>query len=222
MIDHATALNAAHPKPDAGYASWQSAMGKAVMHRDPEARTAGPIPTFASLVRGNALAAQAYAPGSGAITDGTPDIAYTSPENESEYSFADVIDIINPLQHLPVIGTIYRKLTGDTIKPMSNIIGGALFGGPVGAVASTANVVIKSATGKDVTENAFALAGYDATPQPRKPVLAYEKAASLSTQNHMASANLIEAAPNENGVYITADGRRNFSARGTVTQGWNV
>ncbi len=30
-----------------------------------------------------------------------------------EMSFWDFVDIVNPLQHVPVINTIYRELTGD-------------------------------------------------------------------------------------------------------------
>ena len=51
-------------------------------------------------------------------------------------SFWEVLHALNPLQHLPVIGTIYRAITGDTIPaPMrifGSIIGGLLTGGPIG------------------------------------------------------------------------------------------
>ena len=33
-----------------------------------------------------------------------------------DFSFHDLLDIVNPLQHLPVIGTIYRAITGDTYR----------------------------------------------------------------------------------------------------------
>src|SRR5262245_34046554 len=29
-----------------------------------------------------------------------------------------LIDIVNPLQHIPVISTLYRRITGDEISPM--------------------------------------------------------------------------------------------------------
>ena len=34
---------------------------------------------------------------------------------EDGFTFADFLDIINPLQHIPVLSTLYRHLTGDTI-----------------------------------------------------------------------------------------------------------
>jgi hypothetical protein len=65
------------------------------------------------------------------------------------FSFGDFLDIINPLQHLPVIGTLYRRLTGDEMGPTAEIAGGALFGGLIGAVSSVADVLWAQATGKD-------------------------------------------------------------------------
>ena len=33
-----------------------------------------------------------------------------------DFSFHNLLDIVNPLQHLPVIGTLYRAITGDTYR----------------------------------------------------------------------------------------------------------
>lgn len=76
-----------------------------------------------------------------------------------EFKFNDVIDIVNPLQHLPLINMVYRGITGDEIKPMSQIIGGAIYGGPVGAVTGTANAITKIQTGKDIGDHALELVG---------------------------------------------------------------
>jgi hypothetical protein len=221
MLEQATAMNR-NTHADASYKSWQSSLGKTVMRMDPEARTAAPVPTFGTMVHTTALAAQGahpYAPaGTDASGKSVPDIAYTETKDD-EFSFGDVIDMINPLQHLPVIGTLYRKFTGDTIKPMSDIIGGAIFGGPVGAVASTMNVVVKSTTGKDIAENAFAFAGFDVVPQSKKPALAYDLAAS---PNNLVDANMIKIASAAANAYQTADGRRNFAARTLPTAIWNA
>ena len=78
---------------------------------------------------------------------------------ESGYQFHDVVDVINPLHHLPVVGMIYRGLTGDTLHPMSQILGGAIFGGPIGAVTGTINAVSQTQTGKDVTDHVLGFAG---------------------------------------------------------------
>lgn len=82
----------------------------------------------------------------------------TKPDNTSdEYNFSDVIDIINPLHHIPLINILYRGVSGDEIKPASQIIGGAIFSGPVGAASAVVNTVIEHETGHDITGNAIAL-----------------------------------------------------------------
>ena len=218
MIDpYASAQTTTAPRPDPAYQSWQGSMKRATMRFDLNDRTAGPIPTFGSMIHETALAAQshsAYAPSSPLDTaQGKPDIAIPSDESD-EFSFGDVIDMINPLHHLPVVGMVYRKLTGDVIKPMSNIIGGAIFGGPVGAVTSTVNALVKSTTGRDVAENAFALVGLDMTPEGRGTDIIYSDVA-------LVDANKSETAKGVT-AYQTASGQKNFAARSASTQSWNA
>ena len=59
-----------------------------------------------------------------------------------EMSFAEFLAGLNPLHHLPVIGTIYREATGERIPPVMRVIGGALFGGPVGMLSSAVMAAI--------------------------------------------------------------------------------
>jgi hypothetical protein len=77
-------------------------------------------------------------------------------DGADEPSFADFIDLINPLQHIPVISTIYRAITGDEIGAVPRILGDTLFGGPTGLLMAVANEVIKADTGKDIGEQALA------------------------------------------------------------------
>ena len=73
------------------------------------------------------------------------------------FTFFDAIDIINPLHHLPVIGPLYRELTGDTLDPFSRIAGGSLFFGPLGTAVSSANVAMQEMTGNDMGGHVIAL-----------------------------------------------------------------
>jgi len=73
-------------------------------------------------------------------------------------SFADLLDVINPLQHIPIVSAIYRQVTGDVIDPLPRIAGGALFGGPAGAIASAVEVLVQAVSGRDLGEHAVALA----------------------------------------------------------------
>ena len=67
-------------------------------------------------------------------------------------SFRDILDLVNPLQHIPVVGNLYRKLTGDTIDPAIRVAGGALFGGPLGAVLSLGSILVEH--GRDADDAA--------------------------------------------------------------------
>lgn len=61
---------------------------------------------------------------------------------ESGQSFGDLLtDIVNPLQHIPVVGHLYRAVSGDEISPASQIAGGTLFGGPIGGLISLASAI---------------------------------------------------------------------------------
>lgn len=72
---------------------------------------------------------------------------------EDGFTFADIIDIINPLQHIPVVSSIYRKITGDIIAPSMQIAGDALYGGPIGAAVSIAKEALKSQFSLDNNEH---------------------------------------------------------------------
>ncbi len=86
------------------------------------------------------------------------------------FSFGALIDIINPLQHIPVVGTVYRAITGDNIGPAARIAGGSLFGGVIGLVASGIDALVKEETGRDVGQHMLAMRGdEDAPADPTTP-----------------------------------------------------
>lgn len=199
--------------PDKTYRAWQSATKQAVMRLDRQERTAGPMPFFGKMVQDSLLQAQsaglAYAPASQAA-DRAASLAYQN--KQPGMTFGDVVDMVNPLQHLPVIGTLYRKLSGDTISPISSIIGGALFGGPVGAVASTVNVIVKDRTGRDVAENAFSMVGIETAP--KQPEITYSP---------LGMSSPITEGPSRANAAYTAAGMRNFAAHSSKNDySWNI
>ena len=73
-------------------------------------------------------------------------------------AFHDLLDIVNPLQHLPVVGTLYRAITGDTMGTVEKIAGDALYGGPWGAISSVADTAFEAVTGKDFGSTVLAFA----------------------------------------------------------------
>ena len=65
---------------------------------------------------------------------------------EDGFDLGDLLDVINPLQHIPVISSIYRSLTGDEISPGARLAGGTLYGGPVGLVSAFVGGVVEDTT----------------------------------------------------------------------------
>lgn len=78
--------------------------------------------------------------------------------SDTGFSFGDFLDIINPLQHIPVISTVYRAITGDKIGDAEQVAGDALYGGVVGLGSSIANLIFKDATGKSLGDTVLAWA----------------------------------------------------------------
>lgn len=91
---------------------------------------------------------------------GNGDIWYVpeSPElfGTDGFTFRDFLDIINPLQHIPVVSTVYRAVTGDTLDPGARLLGGALFGGIGGLATAVVNAVVEDETGTDIGGNILA------------------------------------------------------------------
>ncbi|MBT6442443.1 MAG: hypothetical protein HOK61_08450 [Alphaproteobacteria bacterium] len=107
------------------------------------------------------------------------ELASASPADSSSlfgddgFGFDDLLDLINPLQHIPIVSTAYRALTGDEIAPGARLMGGALFGGPIGLATAVVSTAVESATGKDIGESVLAMfSGDDDTPAEPGPMLA--------------------------------------------------
>lgn len=127
------------------------------------------IPAAANVNRGDDIAATATSsidPRRYSQFDRT-----ASQVSDATMSFGDVLDLLNPLQHIPVISSVYRAITGDTINPVARVAGDILYGaalGGIGALAGGAGAVADSAmeakTGKDVTGTVIAGLFGDDTP----------------------------------------------------------
>ena len=78
-----------------------------------------------------------------------------APPAEGGPSFRDMLSSLNPLQHIPVIGAIYRHVTGDKAHPAAQVVGGLVFGGPIGMMLAALGATIEQATGKSPLELAL-------------------------------------------------------------------
>tara|TARA_B100001093_G_C26790075_1_gene998565 strand:- start:794 stop:1555 length:762 start_codon:yes stop_codon:yes gene_type:complete len=67
---------------------------------------------------------------------------------KTNLTFLDLVDAVNPLQHIPLISSIYRNISGDSISEVPKFVGGALYGGPIGLVAALGNYIIEAEKSK--------------------------------------------------------------------------
>jgi hypothetical protein len=69
------------------------------------------------------------------------------------FTFHDVLSAMNPLQYLPIVGTIYRAVTGDAVSEPVREAGSLLFsvllGGPIGLISSIATTIAEKISGID-------------------------------------------------------------------------
>jgi hypothetical protein len=99
-------------------------------------------------------------------------------KSDGSLSFKDMIDVVNPLQQLPIVGSIYRALTGDTISTGARLAGGFLLGGPIGFMVAAINAGLEAATGDDIGEHMYAMVTGSSDHQ--YAMNAYQKAGELS------------------------------------------
>lgn len=107
-------------------------------------------------------------------TPGTPEAFHPYPDSASTAPYAGtadagdffstLLDIVNPLQHIPVISHLYREITGNEISQTAQIVGGGLFGGPIGLASASANAILEQASGDDLMGHTLAMFSGDDTP----------------------------------------------------------
>ena len=89
------------------------------------------------MVSGSALAASSATVPFATGIDGCPQGQLPG---KAVFSVDEAQNALNPLQHMPIIGMIYRQATGTTLPAPLQIAGsivtGAILGGPVGAFGS--------------------------------------------------------------------------------------
>ena len=99
---------------------------------------------------------------------------------DGEGFFSTLLDIINPLQQTPLVSSLYREITDDEISPAARILGGGLFGGPIGLASASANAISEQASGDDILGHTLAAfsgdTGPDAAPQQAGVPIVHEQA----------------------------------------------
>ena len=125
----------------------------------------------------------------------------------SGLSFREILSDLNPLQYLPVVGTLYRAVTGDTIsRPLreaGSLVVSGLMGGPVGIATNLAMLGFEKVTGIDLEEveqNVLASLGQQgALSAPLLQSAAVEGAGAASVSGAAAPTKLAQSAPASSG-----------------------
>jgi hypothetical protein len=110
--------------------------------------------TFSQIAAGIADETRAVATAGASSRKAQPDRPFTLWEKD-KFGLGDFVDIINPLQHIPIVATVYRNMTGDKIGFAPRVIGGALWGKIGGFVSGVVNAVVDWFTGKDIGDHIF-------------------------------------------------------------------
>lgn len=102
------------------------------------------------------------------------------PDDEG-FGFLDVLSMLNPLQYLPVVGSIYRAVTGDTIpetvRTVGSLVVSGLLGGPLGVAINAVSTALQKMVGFDPDELAhtvLASIGLVGDPEQRSRTAALE------------------------------------------------
>ena len=90
------------------------------------------------------------------LAQGTGAAIASAQASDVSFSFADFLDIVNPLQHIPVVSAIYRAISGDEIGTAEKIAGDTLYGGVLGFASSIADTVFKAVTGNYLGDTVLA------------------------------------------------------------------
>ena len=87
-----------------------------------------------------------------ANTDGVTNAPHPRPPTPRT-GFHVLLAELNPLQYVPVLGTLYRALTGDRIPEEARTVGSlvvsGIMGGPVGVAIGVAETAVEKMTGID-------------------------------------------------------------------------
>jgi hypothetical protein len=127
--------------------------------------------------------------------------AQVKPEaTDDSLGFDDFLDVINPLQHLPVVGMIYRAITGDEISAPAKVVGDTLFGGVYGFLGALGSAAYEGIAGESLEKTVLSL--FDASPSPAPAVAqrAYQAAQRIGLDDierapfYGTAANQVEVA----------------------------
>lgn len=141
-----------------------TAAPKRIYKRIPHDRMGGTIPVWENIPAPSPQNTKTPINTSALSDQNNPATAPPTVNETEEFGFDDLLDMLNPLHHIPLVGPLYRAVTGDTITTPAKIVGAAAYGGPLGFASALGNAVIEQETGQDLISLAL-----NRRTQPRSP-----------------------------------------------------
>ncbi len=90
-----------------------------------------------------------------------PGVDRTAAAGRKAVSFFDFLSAMNPLQYIPVVGTIYRAITGDVVpealRDAGSMLISGLLGGPIGLLTNIVVTIGEKISGIDPERIAAAI-----------------------------------------------------------------
>jgi hypothetical protein len=111
---------------------------------------------------------------------------------DGKFGWDDFLDVINPLQHIPLINLAYRAVTGDEIYGAARLVDMAF--GPMAGASTAIDLAFRDMTGESMASNAVA-ALFGPGEQPAGDVGSISTASGRRQQ--MADAGTIRRGSNE-------------------------
>jgi hypothetical protein len=113
---------------------------------------------------------------------------------DGKFGWDDFIDLVNPLQHIPLVNIAYRAITGDEIYGAARLIDMAM--GPMAGISTAIDLAVTDISGRSVADNAVAALFAPGDEPGSNPGVAV---ASINTASgtQLADAGLIRRGSNE-------------------------
>jgi hypothetical protein len=107
--------------------------------------------------------------------------------------FLELLSDLNPLQYIPVIGTLFRAITGEVVpepvRDVGSLVVSTLIGGPVGAALDLGELAVEKVTGIDPEKiGDRLLADIGIGRKAAMPAAAEQVAKTMPAATHVAAA----------------------------------
>ena len=109
---------------------------------------------------------------------------------DGKFGWDDFLDLVNPLQHIPLVNIAYRAITGDKIYGAARLVDMAM--GPMAGISTVVDLAVTDISGRSVADNAVA-ALFAPSDEPAGAVAGITTASATQ----MADAGLIRRGSTE-------------------------